>query len=295
MTDWSALEGLSALAPHTGPFPHRGFVEAWWGSRGRGELELIRRGEAAAAFVVQGGLVEFAGEADLTDYHSPLGSDPEGLVAGVISRFAAGSRLVLDSLPVEAAEGLMKHFAAAGVSLSMLPRDATMVLDLPDEPGAYLAGLDGKQRHEVRRKRRRFEESAGSPRVVRDSSALPWFAAMHRTAPGDKGGFMTPQVEGFFGSLVSHAGGVVDVLHDGSGARVAAAFGFEDSDTYYLYNSAFDPDRADLSPGVVLVHELIESAIASGRTRFDFLKGDETYKLRLGAATRPLFTLEGTL
>jgi len=52
---------------------------------------------------------------------------------------------------------------------------------------------------------------------------------------------------------------------------------------------------ADALPGVVLVHELIESAIASGRTRFDFLKGDETYKVRLGAAARQLFTLEGTL
>ena len=295
MTDWSVLEGLNALAPHTGPFPHRGFVEAWWGSRGRGELVLIRQGEGAAALVAENGVVGLAGEAELTDYHSPLGSDLEGLVAGIISRFASGSRLVLDSLPLEAAEGLMKHFAAAGVSLSMLPRDATMVLDLPDDPAAYLAGLDGKQRHEVRRKRRRFAEHAGTPRVLRDRSALPWFAAMHRTAPGDKGSFMTREMEAFFGELASHAGGVVDVLHDGSGARVAATFGFEDSDTYYLYNSAFDPDRADLSPGVVLVNELIESAIAAGRSRFDFLKGDEAYKLRLGAATRPLFTLAGTL
>jgi len=295
MTDWAALDGLAALAPHTGPFPHRGFIEAWWENRGRGDLVLIRRGEAAGAFVVLDGVVGVAGEAALTDYHTPLGSDLEGLVAEMIGHFATGSRLALDSLPLEAAEGLMKQFAAAGVSLSMLPRDTTMVLDLPDEPGAYLAGLDGKQRHEVRRKRRRFEDHAGSPRVVRDSSALPWFAAMHRTAPGDKGGFMTPEVESFFGELAGQAGGVVDVLLDGSGAPVAAAFGFEDSDTYYLYNSAFDPDRAGLSPGVVLVHELIESAIASGRTRFDFLKGDETYKVRLGAAARQLFTLEGTL
>ena len=295
MTDWSGLDGLSALASHTGPFPHRRFLEAWWESRGRGDLVVIRRGEAAAAFVAQNGVVGFAGEAELTDYHTPLGPDPEGLVAGVIGQFAAGSRLVLDSLPLEAAEGLMKHFAAAGVALSMLPRDATMVLDLPEEPGAYLAGLHGKQRHEVRRKRRRFEEHAGSPSLVRDSSALSWFATMHRAAPGDKGSFMTPEMETFFGSLASHAGGVVDVLLDGSGARVAAAFGFEDADTYYLYNSAFDPDRADVSPGVVLVHKLIESAIASGRSRFDFLKGDESYKFRLGAATRPLFTLEGSL
>lgn len=295
MTDWSALEGLSALAPHTGPFPHRGFVEAWWSSRGRGDLVLVRRGEAAAAFVIDEGVASFAGEAALTDYHTPLGTDPEGVVAEAIGHFAAGTRLVLDSLPLEAAEVLMKQFAAAGVSISMRAHEATMVLDLPGDQAAYLAGLDGKQRHEVRRKRRRFEEQAGSPTLVRDPSALPWFASMHRAAPGDKGTFMTGEMEGFFGALVDLAGGAVDVLVDGSGARVAAAFGFEDADTYYLYNSAFDPERAELSPGVVLVDELIGSAIDSGRSHFDFLKGDEDYKVRLGAAPRPLFTLEGAL
>jgi CelD/BcsL family acetyltransferase involved in cellulose biosynthesis len=200
-----------------------------------------------------------------------------------------------DSLPLEAAEGLMKHFASAGVALSMRSGDMTMVLDLPGDPAAYLASLDTKQRHEVQRKRRRFEARAGAPVLTRDPSALSWFAAMHRTAAGDKGSFMTLEMEAFFADLAERAGAVVDVLVDGSDARVAAAFGFEDADTYYLYNSAFDPSRAEISPGVMLVHQLIESAIDSGRSRLDFLKGDEGYKGRLGAQARALFTLEGTL
>lgn len=177
----------------------------------------------------------------------------------------------------------------------MRPTDATMVLELPVEPAAYLAGLDVKQRHEVRRKRRRFAEQAGAPSVVRDQAAFPWFAATHRTASGDKGEFMTAEMEAFFAALMESAGGVVDVLVDGSGDRVAAAFGFEDADTYYLYNSCFDGERAALSPGVVMVTGLIEAAITAGRRRFDFLKGSEDYKLRLGAAPRALFTLEGSL
>ena len=73
------------------------------------------------------------------------------------------------------------------------------------------------------------------------------------------------------------------------GSPVAAAFGFEDDVAYYLYNSAFDPSAGRVSPGVVLVSLLIERAIATGKTIFDFLKGDEPYKFRLGAEPRPLF------
>ncbi len=295
MTDWSFLEGLPPLAAHTGPFPHPGFIAPWRQFRPGGELVAIRRDGAAVALVTESGVARFAGEADLTDYHSPLGLDPEGVVAGLVDVLDPGTRLTLDSLPLEAAESLLKQFAAAGVAVSMQPTDATLVLELPGDPAAYLEGLDAKQRHEVRRKRRRFTEQAGAPSVVRDPTAFPWFAATHRTAAGDKGAFMTDDMESFFAALVESAGGVVDVLVDGAGTRVAAAFGFEDADTYYLYNSCFDPGRASLSPGVVMVAGLIEAAITAGRRRFDFLKGGEEYKLRLGATPRVLFTLEGSL
>ena len=81
---------------------------------------------------------------------------------------------------------------------------------------------------------------------------------MHRGAPGDKGEFMTAEMEAFFGSLVDDAGAVIDVLVDGAGHSIGAAFGFEDDDTYYLYNSAFGPECAALSPGIVLVTSLID-------------------------------------
>ncbi|HAX81359.1 MAG TPA: hypothetical protein DCY40_02185 [Actinobacteria bacterium] len=94
---------------------------------------------------------------------------------------------------------------------------------------------------------------------------------------------------------MDEAGAVIDVLCDGDGAPVGAAFGFEDADTYYLYNSAFHQERSELSPGIVLVTALIDAAIAGGKRRFDFLKGGEDYKARLGAVPRPLFALEGAL
>jgi CelD/BcsL family acetyltransferase involved in cellulose biosynthesis len=44
----------------------------------------------------------------------------------------------------------------------------------------------------------------------------------------------------------------------------------------------------------VLLGLLIDRSIRSGLEVFDFLKGDEAYKFRLGAEPRPLYSLAGT-
>ncbi len=168
------------------------------------------------------------------------------------------------------------------------------MLDLPDSRDAYLAGLASKQRHEVRRKRRRFVEVFGDATLRRRSEAFGAFVDLHRCAPGEKGEFMTDPMARFFESLLDR-GFVLDVLETSKGDMVAAAFAYEDDDAYYLYNSAFDPEAYHVSPGVVLVDVLIEQAIEAGKPGFDFLKGDEVYKFRLGARERPLFEVEAVL
>ena len=46
------------------------------------------------------------------------------------------------------------------------------------------------------------------------------------------------------------------------------------------------------SPGLVVLTAMIEHLIESRHGVFDFLKGEEDYKLRLGATGRPLFLVE---
>ena len=105
---------------------------------------------------------------------------------------------------------------------------------------------------------------------------------------------MTAEMERFFGALHTDAGGLIDVLVDGAGEPAAAIFSFADEHGFYLYNSAFEPAVGHLSPGNVILSHLIESTIASGLQVFDFLKGDENYKFRLGAIPRPLFAVTAT-
>jgi CelD/BcsL family acetyltransferase involved in cellulose biosynthesis len=116
---------------------------------------------------------------------------------------------------------------------------------------------------------------------------------MHRAARGAKGGFLTAGLEAFFGALLDSGGARLHLLVGGDGTPVAAALGFEDEAAYYLYNSAYDPEAAADSPGAVLVDLLVQRAVGAERVRLDFLKGDESYKFRLGGRPRPLYVVEG--
>ncbi len=289
--DWSTAGfDLPPSAPMVGPFVDRDFLQTWWRHRGEGELLLVEDDDALLPLWRDGATVSFLGEEDLTDYHAPRGA-PGELVAEFASGLDRHDRLLLDSLPTEAADVVEEGLAAAGLTVSRTEHEVAAVLDLPATYDDYLGALAKKQRHEVRRKRRRFEEALGEASLVREPERFGEFVSMHRAAPGAKGGFMTPEMEELFADLLLLPGAVLDVLVAG-GVTVAAAFGFEGDRAYYLYNSAFSPDASSSSPGVVLIDLLVGAAIAAGRRRFDFLKGDETYKFRLGASRRPLWRLE---
>jgi CelD/BcsL family acetyltransferase involved in cellulose biosynthesis len=294
--DWSSPGfGLRPATDRVGPFPHRPFLETWWLHRGAGEPLLAASSNTLLALRrTPEGVLEFMGEADLTDYHSPLGTGAADLVAELLAGLEPGTRFRFDSLPQEAAAVMAEGCARAGVAAHPERHGETVILDLPGSHEEYLASLDGKERHEMRRKRRRFAAAHGPGRLVAAGrEGLVAFVAMHRSAAGAKGGFLTGEMEAFFGDLLDIPGARLDVLTGTDWMPAAAAFGFRDEQAYYLYNSAYDPAAAGASPGVVLVDLLVQQAIAAGLNRFDFLKGDEGYKFRLGGRARPLFVVEG--
>ena len=50
-----------------------------------------------------------------------------------------------------------------------------------------------------------------------------------------------------------------------------------------LYNSGLDAARfLRFSPGIILTAHLIQHSIETGRELFDFMRGDEAYKYKLG-------------
>jgi CelD/BcsL family acetyltransferase involved in cellulose biosynthesis len=61
-----------------------------------------------------------------------------------------------------------------------------------------------------------------------------------------------------------------------------------------LYNSGFDSAAASLSPGIVLLGHVIRDAIERRVPRFDFLRGEEPYKLAFGARSEDLYRIRVT-
>lgn len=278
------------MAKATSIFPTRGYLSAWWQHFGDGELALVEDEEALVPlWHATDGLVSFVGDEDLTDYHSQLGTEAGALLGRYLSQLPAGTRFRFDSLPLEAASDL----AAAIPGVEPVQHESAHRIDLPSYFDEFLASRSKKERHELRRKHRRFSEALGEPRLVEGTvDPIAVFVELHRMSGGRKGEFMTREREAFFRSLAELPGCRVDIL-SGERSPVAAAIGFEDAAGYYLYNSAYDPSRSAASPGIVLLWLLFERAITRGVAVFDFLKGDEPYKLRLGAQPRPLYVLMG--
>lgn len=293
MTWESEALRLEPVAPATGPFARPGFLE-----HVVVEADFALSEDAAWVLVTEGSVVRMAGDADLCDYHSPLGVGVVDLVASVVEGLPPGTFLDLDSLPIEAAEVMVAGIEKAGHHPINEPHTSAAVLSLPPTFDEYLDTVGKKQRHELRRKRRRYQELVGEiifERCIGDGWALDEFIRLHRGSNGDKGEFMTPAMADLFSRLAGLPGWCIDVLrHPDMDTVTACLFSFIDDEGYYLYNSSFDIDLSDASPGHVILSSAIESVIEDGLPRFDFLKGVETYKMRLGAVSRPLYRVTVT-
>ena len=64
---------------------------------------------------------------------------------------------------------------------------------------------------------------------------------------------------------------------------IAATFCIDYRSTVYLYNNGYDADFRSLSVGLLSKILTIKAGIRDGRKVYDFLKGSEVYKKRLGA------------
>ncbi|MEX1173126.1 MAG: GNAT family N-acetyltransferase [Chloroflexota bacterium] len=188
---------------------------------------------------------------------------------------------------------------AEGWTLNVEREDVCPVATFPEGAGLddYLATLGKKERHEIRRKVRRAE--AVGEIVLEDAAdslaELEAFIDLHQRRWGADGLFPpTPggaQSRVLFQRLFQLFGADgplrLTFLSVG-GRRIAAGIHFETADGLLYYNAGVDPDARDLSPGVLMVHAYVVRALAAGKHRMDFLRGDEPYKYEWGAVDEPI-------
>jgi CelD/BcsL family acetyltransferase involved in cellulose biosynthesis len=287
---------------------------SWWEEFGEGkDLLCLTMGDGGKAVAIvplyrklyeRRKILRFIGGIDLTDYVGPICAaiDRERVAEGLVE-WLAETDVEWDEfdghnmpVPFGFAEFLVDRADRWGFTFTLDQEETSAVLLLPAGWDEYLNSLGSKDRHELRRKRRRIEREHpdGAVRSATEDTLeqdLKLFIEMHRGAEGHKGHFMKPEIATFFERVARAFAPLgwlrLDLLEIGE-RPVASTFSFELDGVFYLYNSAYEPDVARLSPGFVLVTELVRSCIDRGLKRFDFLRGPERYKYQLGAQALPL-------
>jgi CelD/BcsL family acetyltransferase involved in cellulose biosynthesis len=291
------------------PFVLPPWLKVWWDVFGGGMTPLlcsIRQGDnllGIAPLMRQGESTAFVGSSDVCDYLDFMvvpGKEPVFFRALIEHLRQLGIRR-LDLGAVRRDSTVLNSFLPLVNSLeyqsSCEQVDVSLELDLPETWEQFLGGLTGKERHEVRRKIRRLEASARVRcRVVEGlqgiRNGMEIFLELMKLSRPEKAAFMTDRMTVFFRTLAEALAEVSAVklfFLDLDDKPAAAAFCFDYHDTVYLYNSGYDPQFRWLSAGLLNKVFSIRESIERGRKKYDFLKGAETYKHRLGGQEIPLY------
>lgn len=171
------------------------------------------------------------------------------------------------------------------------------ILYLPSSWNEYLAKLDRKNRHELRRKIRRLETKKYSLSFPENLSQENYnqFVRLHRMSKQSKNDFMTDQMKDFFWQAATATKEIWPMKIcqlDIDNQPAASAVYYQNHNQIMLYNSGYDPEYNYYSVGLLLVAFLIKKSIEDGFITFDFLRGDERYKYDLGGKDVRLYQIK---
>jgi len=291
------------------------WLKIWWQEFKPKEdlyLKAVRRDGnviGVAPLLLENGVASLLGSTDVCDYLDFIivPGEEENFFSVLLDEFKQGgiSSLNMKSLRPDSMvlTWLVDIARERGYKVSCQPVDVTVELELPSTWEEYLAILVSKQRHEVRRKLRRLPEAGkASFHVIRGGAGIQkdmdTFIEMFTGSRSDKASFMTSQKESFFRTLadsLAEAGllrlGVLEL----DNLPTAMIMYFDYNECIYLYNSGYDPKYYYLSAGLLSKVLCIKESIERGKKKFDFLKGNETYKYHLGGKEVPLSNCQITI
>lgn len=262
-----------------------------------------------APFLVKDKKVTFIGSADVCDYLDFIvapGQEKE-FFNTLLDSLKEEDIDCLDLNPVRQDSTVMTRLADIALGRSCEVRctleDVSLELDLPSTWDEYLAQLEAKQRHEVRRKLRRLWEAGNVEHRCLDAREqvgeyMERFLSLFSLSREEKAGFMTPQRESFFRALARNMA-EIGLLRFGTievdAQPAAITMGFDYGEAHYLYNSAYKPQFEYLSVGLLCKVLCLKESIEKGKKKWDFLKGGEPYKYRLGGREIPIYRCQITI
>ena len=310
--EWDRLAGRSMTDT---PFQSLAYQRSWWQHLGPGDLHTITiRDEqgllmAIACFYLLDGVLYFNGCTEETDYLDLIAPFNTAAAAWHCvfealehHDFPPWQALELCNIPAASAthEILPQLSRERGYSFATQVQDVCPVIALPASFDDYLMRLDKKQRHEIRRKRRRAVAAGAQITSVESTTDLASevddFLDLLQMSTTEKEGWLNEGRRNVFHEVAAaamEAGTLQLVFLEAKGKKAAGLYNFDYKGRIWVYNSGLDIiEFGYLSPGVVLTAAAIESAIDRDRNTFDFLRGDETYKYRFGAEDTTVHRIE---
>ena len=288
------------------------WLEVWWhgfGSEAELYLGVFRIGgtiAGVAPLLLRGAEASFIGSTDLCDYLDFViapGKEVDFFNILLDDLHGRGIRR-LNLRPLKPNSSVLTYLVSIAKNrnydVSCKVEDVSLELDLPATWQEYLNTLTQKQRHEVNRKLRRFGEAGNvNYRVIEDSDSLldsiDLFLRLFCESRKDKAIFLTNRIESFFRSIVT-ATARLGLLRFGilelNASPVAAVMYFDYNNSVFLYNNGYDPKHSFLSVGLISKVLCLKDSVERGRSKFDFLKGAEEYKYRLGGKETTLYGCE---
>lgn len=262
-----------------------------------------------APLSIDGQTACFLGNPDVCDYQDIVAGPGRetAVMSAVASHLKAGGVRWMDLRTLRpdalALKALQTLEARDNWVVALEQDEVTYEAELPADWDDYIKHLSGKQRHEVRRKIRRLENNGrfAYRMVARDDnlhSAIDDFLRLFHMNRADKAAFMNETMSAYFHDLIG-ALAAQQMLRlyfleiDGSPAATVLCFDYKG--VRYLYNSGYDAHYHELSVGVLSKVFSLQAGIEAGCARYDFLKGAEVYKKRLGGLEVPLYRCKVSL
>lgn len=310
------------LVKHSGantPFSLWEFLATWWDVYGNDKLWLVSvRDDSgklvgiAPLFVNENKILCSVGGLDVTDYCDWIVHTDKPEVYGAIFDFLTSQKTKFIAMsfynlrPDSATYSALCSIFSKGIPAVQTQVEVTPQIRLPSTLDDYYEMLDKKQRGELRRKMRRAE--AGVDEKIDwyvvgveddvQTEIQKFFGLMALSSPQKAEFLKNPQHKAFFEALIPrmYEAGVLHLAFlRVDGEAVASYLNFDYDGRIWVYNSGFSYKYESLSTGIVLLVYLIEDAIKRGYSVFDFLRGNETYKYRMGGLDVPLYQLNVTL
>ncbi len=159
-------------------------------------------------------------------------------------------------------------------------------LDLPASWDDYLSTLSSTRRQTFRRKERKLAREHDVELVEygaeRFDEGWEHLLRLHGLRWEDGSAFQGAGVDlhRAFAKRLADLGKLWLFTLNVDGVPAAAWYGFAWDRTVYFYQAGRDPEWERKSVGIILMNMMIRRAIEQGYTRFDFMRGEENYKMR---------------